>query len=544
MALPKVGSFRYNWELKSKERLMPRGGSFGRYYDYDSQDREARERFCCWVWVRDGMVSSWKALSTISIKAWEFGRSDPRNVIFSAKQGLALVIVTLLVFLAPPFKPLSQYAVWAILTVVVVFEFSIGATFIKGFNRGLGTLLAGGLALGAAELAIMAGEYEEVIIIASIFITGFWASFVKLYPTMKQYEYGFRVFLLTFCFVMMSGYRTREFIETVVSRSVLIAVGAAVSLAVNVFICPIWSGEDLHNSVMKNFTGVASSLEGCVNGYLECVQYRRIPSKILVYQAYDDPLYSGYRSAIESESKENSLKDFAFWEPPHGRYMMLRHPWNNYVKLSSALRHCAFVVLTMHGCILSEIQAQPEKRQVFSSELRRVGAEGAKVVRKLGDKVKKMEKLGQGDILFEVHQALVELQKKIDGKSYHLVNSGDWEISNQLEDTEAADHAFDIMGTDNRGILNKSLSETVLRLASVRPSSPEIVPHTQVQRPALGGGDQDEVQSRTYESASALSLATFASLLIEFVARLQNVVSCFQELGEKASFKEPIIGET
>ncbi|KAL6010217.1 hypothetical protein ACLOJK_000648 [Asimina triloba] len=263
MALPKVGSFRYNWELKSKELLMPRGGSFGRYYDYDSQDREARERFCCWVWVRDGMVSSWKALSTIAIKAWEFGRSDPRNVIFSAKQGLALVIVTVLVFLAPPFKPLCQYAVWAILTVVVVFEFSIGATFIKGFNRGLGTLLAGGLALGAAELAIMAGEYEEVIIIASIFITGFWASFVKLYPTMKQYEYGFRVFLLTFCFVMMSGYRTREFIETVVSRSVLIAVGAAVSLAVNVFICPIWSGEDLHNSVMKDFTGVASSLEGC-----------------------------------------------------------------------------------------------------------------------------------------------------------------------------------------------------------------------------------------------------------------------------------------
>ncbi|XP_059300146.1 aluminum-activated malate transporter 4-like isoform X2 [Lycium ferocissimum] len=503
-----------NFQETSKEGLLSKNSEYG----LDASFYIEHEGF--WRRLRSRINELSCNVKQGSIKAIEMGRKDPRKVIFAAKMGSTLSLVSVLIFFKEPLSYIGTYSIWAILTVVVVFEFSIGATLNKGFNRALGTLSAAGLALGIAELSVMAGKYQEVVIVISIFIAA-------------------------------------------VSRLLLIGVGAGVCMLINVGLFPIWAGEDLHKLVVKNFKGVATSLEGCVNGYLQCLEYDRIPSKILLYQASDDPVYSGYRAAMESTSQEDSLLGFAVWEPPHGRYKMFNYPWAEYVKVSGALRHCAFMVMAMHSCILSEIQAASDLRQVFCKEIQRVGIEGAKVIRRLGNKVEKMEKLSPGDLLDEVHEAAEDLQLLIDQKSYLLVRVENWESAKQTKQFEDPEHLQELKDNEPKRMAISSLSEANLNLRSAHTlkhlgtHNPNLSMNISAAQLCSSGnvfnqmawpsrlsilGDViiNEREVRTFESACTLSLATFTSLLIEFVARLQNLVNAFEVLSEKAKFKEPV----
>lgn len=60
---------------------------------------------------------------------WKVGREDPRRVIHSIKVGLSLTLVSLLYLLEPLYEDIGQNALWAVMTVVVVLEFTPGMCF-------------------------------------------------------------------------------------------------------------------------------------------------------------------------------------------------------------------------------------------------------------------------------------------------------------------------------------------------------------------------------------------------------------------------------
>lgn len=126
-AIAKLGSFKYNFQEK-RERLLStqKGYSELGFVHIEEQEPYGSPRCCTFRSVSDRIVSWCRTVQNVSNRAIRMGQSDPRKIIFAAKMGLALMIISLLIFLKEPFKQLSRYSVWAILTVVVVFEFSIG----------------------------------------------------------------------------------------------------------------------------------------------------------------------------------------------------------------------------------------------------------------------------------------------------------------------------------------------------------------------------------------------------------------------------------
>eukprot|EP01018_Ginkgo_biloba_P000590 Gb_09918 [translate_table: standard] len=66
---------------------------------------------------------------------WKPGQDDPRRIVHSIKVGLALAVVSLFYLMEPLFDGVGDNAIWAIMTVVVVFEFTTGENINKLFFK-------------------------------------------------------------------------------------------------------------------------------------------------------------------------------------------------------------------------------------------------------------------------------------------------------------------------------------------------------------------------------------------------------------------------
>jgi len=95
----------------------------------------------------------WGAACGAVAELWAFARADPRKPVFAGKVGVALALISLLVFLREP-RDIVSHSIWAILTVVVVFEFSIGEPAVSsGFFISLGPEVSVRLVFSLTEIS-------------------------------------------------------------------------------------------------------------------------------------------------------------------------------------------------------------------------------------------------------------------------------------------------------------------------------------------------------------------------------------------------------
>ncbi|KAL5099996.1 hypothetical protein RYX36_004323, partial [Vicia faba] len=247
---------------------------------------------------------------------------------------------------------LGTNAIWAVMTVVVVMEVTVGGTLCKGLNRGLGTLLAGSLAFFIRYLACIPGQiFQAIFIGAAVFLLGAAATYVRFIPYIKKnYDYGVLIFLLTFNLIIVSSYRVDNVWTIGKDRMITITIGVVLCLMMTILVFPNWSGEELHNSTISKLEGLANSIEVSVMEYFYDSEKQENED-----DSCEDPIYKCYEAILDSKAKDETLAMQANWEPRYSR-ICHRIPWQQYTKVGASLRHFSYTVVALHGCLQSEIQ--------------------------------------------------------------------------------------------------------------------------------------------------------------------------------------------
>ncbi|MBA0621516.1 hypothetical protein Godav_007130 [Gossypium davidsonii] len=463
---------------------------------------------------------------------WKVGREDPRRMIHAFKVGLSLTLVSLLYLMEPLFKGIGTNAIWAVMTVVVVLEFTAGATLCKGLNRGLGTVLAGSLAFLIEFIATKSGKaFRAVFIGAAVFLIGTTATYMRFFPYIKKnYDYGVVIFLLTFNLITVSSYRVENVLKIAHDRFYTIVIGCGICLFMSLLVFPIWSGEDLHNSTVGKLEGLAKSIEACVNEYFNDSELKENQEK-----SSEDPIYKGYKAVLDSKSTDETLALYASWEPRHSRHCY-RFPWQQYVKVGAVLRQFGYTVVALHGCLLTEIQTPRSVRALFKDPCIRLAGEVTKALMELANSIRNRRHCSPGILSDHLHEALQDLNTAIKSQPRLFLGSNNNQANNMLALAAAHAARHNKPENDRHGVSLSSVktdSSALMEWKTKRASEQAKENERKVLRPQLS-----KIAITSLEFSEALPFAAFASLLVEIVARLDNVIEEVEELGRIACYKE------
>lgn len=79
-----------------------------------------------WAWLASCVAMFGTKVSGFGKKAWKIGADDPRKAVHGLKVGLALTLVSVFYYTRPLYDGVGGAAMWAIMTVVVIFEYTVG----------------------------------------------------------------------------------------------------------------------------------------------------------------------------------------------------------------------------------------------------------------------------------------------------------------------------------------------------------------------------------------------------------------------------------
>ncbi|MED6193200.1 hypothetical protein PIB30_016931 [Stylosanthes scabra] len=246
-------------------------------------------------------------------------------------------------------------------------------------------------------------------------------TYIRFVPELKaRYDYGFLVFILTFCIVALPSYEEEDLLDIAKRRVITIFTGVLMWVLVSIFVYPIWAGDDIHKLVTKNLEKLGLSIQGFGD---ECFG----TSEGSEGSNNNKSNLQAYKSILNSKQIEDSLVNFVRWEPGHGRFRY-GHPWKQYLKTGTLLRQCASLIDSLNGFLHSTKRASSsEIRKKMEEACMEISKETGKALKELSVSVQKM---------IPPHEAnpSIERSKIVAMKLKSILKSGLWEGTNLFED--------------------------------------------------------------------------------------------------------------
>ncbi|XP_031495627.1 aluminum-activated malate transporter 14-like [Nymphaea colorata] len=317
---------------------------------------------------------------------------DPRKLLHCVKVGCALLLVSLLYLIEPLYEQVGDNAMWAIMTVVVMFEYTAGATLSKGLNRASGTILGGVLGL---LVGILAQKFDRkasaACISVFVFVIGATATRFRFVPTIKRkYDYGIVVFLLTYNLVAVSGHREEQIVRLASDRLAMIAFGFTVTIMISLIIFPVSAGDELHKSLVSKFKNIKGSLEECIDEIFKDFDGKEKPLTRSTSKSYI--------SVMHSKSADELMANFAKWEPWHGR-IGKSYPWNKYMQIGDILRQLAASIHTLYSCLESQRQPSDIMKITFKYSCKELASEISGTLGELAESIEKTKKCRSHELI-------------------------------------------------------------------------------------------------------------------------------------------------
>ncbi|KAL8207869.1 hypothetical protein R6Q57_007281 [Mikania cordata] len=281
----------------------------------------------------------------------------------------------------PLYDGVGGSAIWAVMTVVVVFEYTVG--------RICATFLAGLLALGIHWFASHSGhQIEPYIMGISLFILASATTFSSFIPVVKaRFDYGCTVFILTYSLVSVSGYCVDHLLRLARERVSTIIIGTCLCIIISMIVFPVWAGLELHHLVPRNMDKLAKSLDCCVADYFGHDDDKEFNKTLQDYQC-----------VLNSKASEESMANFARWE--------------KYLKIGASSRNCAYCIETLTSFLDSK-KSESIKSHLESACMN-LSSSSSNVKRELATSVSTMTKSVKTNIAVEDMKNVVqELQNDL-----------------------------------------------------------------------------------------------------------------------------------